>query len=107
MDIKREKAATEKISGESVQTNAAELFQQQPSTVADGTTAETASGGAGTEAAATTTQSITASDKTETSVALQQKFPDITDLQRADWFLSPVSRRLTQCTGTDYDWNVG
>lgn len=52
------KAATEKTSGESVQTNAAKSFQQQPPTTPDGTTSESASDVAGTKATATTSRSI-------------------------------------------------
>ena len=67
MSHKNEKAATEKISRKSVQTNAAESSQKQPTSRPDGTTSEIASDVAGTEATTIKSQSIAAA---ETPVAM-------------------------------------
>jgi len=62
MNKKGKKAATEKISGESVQTNAVESSQQQPTTVPDGSTPESASDVLGPKTTATA-HSITVTKK--------------------------------------------
>ena len=58
MGHKSKKAATEKTSGKSVQTYAAESTQEQPLTRPDGTTSETASDAAGAEVMTTKSQPV-------------------------------------------------
>lgn len=95
MSLKSKKAAIEKTSGKSLQTNAAELSQEQPTTRRpDGTTSEIASGVAGTEATTTTSQSITVTKKNSVPTALaiwdivpDSQMPDLTTLSFDDLLL--------------------
>lgn len=91
MNQKRKKAATEKISGESVQTNAAESTQQQPSTEPDGITVETASAVAGVEATTTKSQSITVAKK----MSLAEK-QHLTAIRLSDRELGEAIKKPTQ-----------
>ena len=63
MGHKSKKAATEKTSGKSVQTYAAESTQEQPLTTRNGTTSGTALDAASADATTTKSQSITATKK--------------------------------------------
>jgi hypothetical protein len=69
MSLKSKKATIERTSGKSVQTNAAESSQEQPTTRPDGTTSETASDAAGTKATTIKSQSIAAISATNTKLA--------------------------------------
>lgn len=69
MGNKSKKAATEKTSGKSVQTYAAESSQEQPLTTPDGSTSETASDVLGTEATTATSQSIAVTKKVSAEVS--------------------------------------
>lgn len=74
-------AATEKISGESVQTNAAKSSQQQPTTTPDGTTSESSSDLAGRGAATTKSQSVTVAKKMSLAEKQYLKAIDMSDAE--------------------------